>query len=122
MAQPPVCSKALSWRSGEKVGQVQGLRVYRECLDDHGKVVRSCPIDFIVGPDGAFSQEIWVKSVGEALCRDDVVTERKYEERVQLRFHARGCTDLIVPYEWPSEPGPLVMQCSGKNNRERSGT
>src|SRR5258705_9233620 len=57
----------LSWQDGEKSGLIQEVHVFRECLDERGKVARSCPMQFDVDREGGFNQEIWVKSVDEAL-------------------------------------------------------
>ena len=85
--------------------------VMRECLDEIGGVVRGCPMPFRLDRAGRFNQEVWRKSVGEAICRDDVLVTREYEEKVQLRFQAKGCQDLVVPMVWPWDDRTLVMDC-----------
>ena len=104
----------LAWKDGRAVRPITDPRVFRECLDEDGHVVRSCPMDFTIDPDGSFSQDIWRKSVDETLCKDDVLTIRTYEERVQLRFTAERCDDLIVPFKWPSDPETFFMTCRGR--------
>jgi len=87
------------------------VRVLRECVDEAGHLVRSCPVKAKFARDGSFSVSLWRKSVDESTCRDDVLTTRHYEERVQLRFQAVGCQDLLVLATVPSPSKPLVMKC-----------
>jgi hypothetical protein len=104
---------SLGWQNGANFRPVTDALVLRECLDDRGDVVRSCPMKFTFAVDGAFTQEVWRKHVDESICRNGVVTSREYEEKVQLRFQAVDCEDLVVPFTWPSEPKRLMMKCKG---------
>jgi hypothetical protein len=87
------------------------VRVLRECVDEAGHLVRSCPVKVKFARDGSFSASLWRKRVDESTCRDDVLTRRSYEERVQLRFQAVGCQDLLVLATSPSPSKRLVMKC-----------
>jgi len=100
--------------TGDSFRPITNATLVRECLDESGVVVRRCPMQVDFAEDGSFSLELWRKAVDEAICRDDVMTIRKYEEQVQLRFQARGCTDLVIRTLWPSPSGPLIMTCSAK--------
>jgi len=93
---------------------ISEVRVLRECVDEAGRVVRSCPVKAKFARDGSFSVSLWRKSVDESVCRDDVLTSRSYEERVQLRFQAVGCEDLRVLAVSPSPSKPLVMKCGSQ--------
>ena len=104
-------SGVLGWQDGATLRPVRGVRVFRECLDESGHVVRSCPMKFKVDRKGSFTQDVWRKHVNESICMGGVVTSREYEERLQLRFQAANCEDLVVPFRWPSEPAVLVMNC-----------
>lgn len=87
------------------------VEVMRECLNEEKEVVRSCPMSLSLEPDGRFSQSIWRKSVGEAICRDGVLAKRDYVESIQLRLKSPGCRDLIVPLVWPWKDKSLVIDC-----------
>jgi hypothetical protein len=87
------------------------VRIARECVDEVGHLVRSCPVKVKFARDGSFSASLWRKRVDESTCRDDVLTTRSYEERVQLRFQAVGCQDLLVLATSPSPSKRLVMKC-----------
>jgi hypothetical protein len=87
------------------------VRILRECLDDAGRVVRSCPVKVKFARDGSFSASLWRKRVDETTCRDNVLTTRVSEERVRLRFEAVGCQDLLVLAASPAPSKPLVMKC-----------
>jgi hypothetical protein len=100
--------------SGPSFRPITSATVVRECLNEAGKVKRRCPVPLELGVDGSFTLELWRKSVDEAICRNDVMTSRQYEEHVQLRFKARGCDDLVVSTLWPSPTAPLVMVCGGQ--------
>jgi hypothetical protein len=101
----------LGRRNGDSFQPITRARVVRECLDEAEHVVRSCHVEFKIGRDGSFSLDLRRKRVDESLCRDDVLTVRGYEERVQLRFQADGCDDLLVRSTWPSPSAPLIMKC-----------
>jgi len=98
----------------EKAGAflpLSDVRIVRECVDDTAHLVRSCPVKVKFARDGSFSVSLWRKRVDESTCRDDVLTTRSYEERVQLRFQAVGCRDLLILATSPSPSKPLVMKC-----------
>ncbi len=93
---------------------VHSVDLSRDCLDDAGDVVRSCPIDLSLRRNGSFRLELWSKSVDEAICRDDLLTTRSYKERIQLRFQADGCDDLVVTDTWPTPAEFLIMTCNAR--------
>ena len=118
-APQEVTNGSIMWIFKGVVGREKGgaflplseVRVLRECVDESGHLVRTCPVKAKFGRNGSFSVSLWRKSVEESTCRDDVLTKRSYEERVQLRFQAVGCQDLLVLATSPSPSKPLVMKC-----------
>jgi len=101
----------LARRTGDSLKPITQAKVFRECLDEPGRVVRSCPLEFKLALDGSFSLSLSRERVDESICRADVLTIRSYEETVQLRFQADGCDDLVVRSTWPSPSAPLIMKC-----------
>jgi len=101
----------LARKTGDSLKPITQAKVFRECLDEAGLVVRSCPLKFKLALDGSFSLSLSRETVGESLCRADVLTMRSYEETVHLRFQADGCDDLVVRSTWQSPSAPLIMEC-----------
>lgn len=86
----------------------------RECLDGKGDVIRSCPLEIRLKHNGAFKQDLWLKSGVEIVCDQDFRVTRAYEEKVRIRVLAEGCKDLVVDFDWSWRPKRLLMVCAGR--------